>query len=211
VNLENYYYYFDSALTPRFCDEVIEHGNSIKKEMAMTGYGGVKTEPPSQDEISEMKKKRESNVSWFDDPWVYNEIHPYVHIANEKAGWNFQWDWSEAFQFTEYKPGQFYDWHTDASPAPYNCPNDINRHGKVRKISLSVMLTDPEEYEGGELQFNFKANDPQFEKDEIRTVTEVSSRGSLVLFPSFLWHRVKPVTKGIRHSLVCWNLGQPYV
>lgn len=210
MNLENYYWYFESALTPRFCDEVIEYGNSIKKEIALTGDGKEKLEP-SPAELTEIKKKRKSNVAWFDDPWLYNEIQPYVHMANQNAKWNFQWDYSDAFQFTEYTPGQFYDWHTDSSAGPYNCPDDISRHGKVRKISLSVMLTDPEEYEGGELQFNFKANDPQFEENEIRTVTEVKSRGSIVVFPSFLWHRVKPVTKGIRHSLVCWNLGQPYV
>ncbi len=211
MNLENYFWYFESALTPRFCDEVIAHGNSIKKEMAITGDGNERTEPLNQDELSEMQKKRKSNVAWFDDPWVYNEIHPFIYEANESAGWNFQWDRSEACQFTEYGPGQFYDWHTDSQAGPYNNPDDINRHGKVRKISLTVMLTDPKEYEGGELQFNFKSNDPQFEKDKIKTVTEAKSRGSIVIFPSFLWHRVKPVTEGIRHSLVCWNLGQPYV
>ena len=172
MNLENYYWYFESALTPRFCDEVIEYGNSIKKEIALTGDGKEKLEP-SPAELTEIKKKRKSNVAWFDDPWLYNEIQPYVHMANQNAKWNFQWDYSDAFQFTEYTPGQFYDWHTDSSAGPYNCPDDISRHGKVRKISLSVMLTDPEEYEGGELQFNFKANDPQFEENEIRTAMDL--------------------------------------
>jgi len=72
------------------------------------------------------------------------------------------------------------------------------------------MLTDPEEYEGGELQFNFRATDPQYTKDKVVTITDIGARGSIIVFPSFLWHRVKPVTKGIRHSLVLWNLGQPY-
>ena len=72
---------------------------------------------------------------------------------------------------------------------------------------MTLSLTDPKEYEGGEFQFDFRDR-----KDKnIITCKEVKKKGSIVVFPSFVWHRVTPVTKGIRNSLVCWNLGKPYV
>ena len=77
---------------------------------------------------------------------------------------------------------------------------------KIRKLSVTVSLTDPKEYKGGELEFDFRNQD----KSNIRTCTEILPKGSLVVFPSFVWHRVKPVTKGVRHSLVIWNLGYPF-
>ena len=81
--------------------------------------------------------------------------------------------------------------------------------GKIRKLSVTVSLTDPKEYKGGELEFDFRNLDPD-KKPNIRACTEILPKGSLVVFPSFVWHRVKPVTKGVRHSLVIWNLGYPF-
>jgi len=209
MNLKYQYWFWPKALTPRFCDDVMAYGNSIKKQKALTGVD--RSQPPNEKELEHIETKRKSDIVWLNESWIYNEIHPYVHEANRQAGWNFQWDFSENFQFTEYKKGQFYDWHTDSSEVPFDCPNDPTRHGKIRKITIVSMLTDPEEYEGGELQFNFRATDPQYTEDKVETITDIGARGSIIVFPSFLWHRVKPVTKGIRHSLVLWNLGQPYV
>jgi PKHD-type hydroxylase len=81
--------------------------------------------------------------------------------------------------------------------------------GKIRKLSVTVSLTDPKEYKGGELEFDFRNEDPD-KKRAMRTCTEILPKGSVVVFPSFVWHRVKPVTKGVRHSLVIWNLGYPF-
>ena len=58
------------------------------------------------------------------------------------AGWNFQWDYSEACQFTKYEKGQYYDWHCDGWDKPYNKPN-TPEHGKIRKLSVTVTLSDP--------------------------------------------------------------------
>jgi PKHD-type hydroxylase len=143
----------------------------------------------------------------MNDRWIYKEIQPYVHMANRNAGWNFEWDWSEACQFTIYKKGQYYDWHCDSWDKPY--PHEGPTNGKIRKLSVTVSLTDPKEYKGGELEFDFRNEDPDKEPNT-RTCTEILPKGSLVVFPSFVWHRVKPVTKGVRHSLVIWNLGYPF-
>ena len=208
MNLTNYYWYFQRAIPERICDDIVRYGKSLQDEMAVTG--GYGNRPLSKKETKDLKKKRNSDIVWMNDRWVYKEIQPYVHQANQSAGWNFEWDWSESCQFTKYTKGQFYDWHCDSWDQTYVREN-INdpSHGKIRKLSVTVTLSDPEEYKGGELEFDFRNLDPD-KKPNIRACTEILSKGSLVVFPSFVWHRVKPVTKGVRHSLVIWNLGYPF-
>ena len=206
MNLEYYYWYFTAAIPERICDDIVRYGKESEKEIALTGH--QRTEPPSKEELKNIKKKRKSDIVWMSDKWIYKEIHPFVSQGNINAGWNHQWDWSEACQFTEYKKGQFYDWHSDSNAKPYKAEEDLNRHGKIRKLSMTLSLTDPAEYEGGDLEFDFRDTDIG---SQPRICEEVRPKGSIIVFPSFTWHRIKPVTKGIRHSLVCWSLGQPYV
>jgi len=211
MNLYHHYFYFKNALTPRFCDELIDYGNRQKEQLALTGGYQEKIEKNqdlSQEELNDLKQKRDSNIVWLNDNWIYKEIHPYIKLANEQAGWNFQWDWSESCQFTKYKLNQYYDWHCDSWELPYNEPNDLTRHGKIRKLSVTCSLSNPEDYEGGELEFDFRNTDP--DKPQVRKCAEIQERGSIVVFPSHVWHRVKPVTKGTRYSLVIWNLGYPF-
>ena len=211
MNLTNYYYYWSDAIPHRICDMIVEYGKSIKKQQAITGGLGrdrdLKAQPLTKAELKDLKKKRDSNICWFNDRWVYKEIQPYVRMANEKAGWNFQWDWTESCQFTIYKKGQYYDWHCDSWDKPYQ--EEGPTKGKIRKLSSTIQLTDPKEYEGGELEFDFRQTDPD-KKRKTQICKEISPKGSLVVFPSFVWHRVKPVTKGLRYSLVNWNLGWPF-
>jgi len=77
------------------------------------------------------------------------------------------------------------------------------------RLSVTVTLSDPKDYKGGELEFDFRNQDPD-KKPNIKKCTEILPKGSLVVFPGFVWHRVCPVKKGSRHSLVIWNLGWPY-
>ena len=211
MNLQNYYYYFQSALTPRFCDELIKYGISQQEQLALTGGQTEKVnkgKPLDDKDIIDLKKKRDSNIVWLNDRWIYKEIQPFIHQANRLAGWNFDWDFSESCQFTKYKLNQFYDWHADAWESVYDNKNNPDTHGKIRKLSVTCSLSAPEDYEGGELEFDFRNTDP--DKQSVRKCAEIKPRGSIVVFPSFVWHRVKPVTKGTRYSLVIWNLGYPY-
>jgi PKHD-type hydroxylase len=211
MNLQNYYYYFKNALTPRFCDEIIKYGVSEQEQQAMVGELSEKVNKGislNDNELKDLKLKRDSSIVWLSDNWIYKEIQPFVQEANRRAGWNFDWNFSEACQFTKYKLNQFYDWHSDSWPLPYNEPNNLNKHGKIRKLSVTCSLSDPKDYEGGELEFDFRNMNPG--KKSIKKCTEIAPRGSIVVFPSHIWHRVKPVTKGIRYSLVIWNLGYPY-
>ena len=211
MNLQNYYYYFKKALSPDICNKIIKLGNSKQEQLALTGNQTNKIKDKkllTEKEIKDLKKKRDSNIVWLNERWIYDQIQPYIHQANKLAGWNFDWDWSEACQFTKYKKEQFYDWHNDCWPLPYDNLNDVNTHGKIRKLSVTCSLSDPKDYKGGELEFDFRNKENG--KPVIKKCMEILSQGSIVVFPSFVWHRVKPVTKGTRYSLVIWNLGQPF-
>jgi len=197
MNLKNYYYYFNQAIPTTVCDDIVKYAKTIETKVAGTGYNG---------QVKDLSKLRDSNIVWLNDNWIYNEIWPYLNLANKSAGWDFQWDVSESCQFTIYKPGQFYDWHCDEFGNVYDRPNTVFDK-KIRKISCSLLLSDPEEYKGGELEFDFKN---QKDRGEFRICTEVNKKGSIIFFPSFVWHRVKPVTKGTRYSLVIWSCGNPY-
>ena len=206
MNLVNSYWYFKSALTHRFCNEVIEHALRQKETLGITG--GYEDKKLDKKQLKDLKKLRHSDLVWLNDNWIYKEIQPYVRIANAMAGWNFEWDASESIQFTKYKHNQFYDWHCDSWDKPYNKPNQPTEHGKVRKLSMTCQLTDGSDYTGGELEFDFRNKTPK--QNTIKQCGEILPKGSVIVFPSFVWHRVKPVTSGTRYSLVLWNLGRPF-
>jgi PKHD-type hydroxylase len=208
MNISNYYWAFKSALTPKFCDEVIKYALSKEETMARTGGFGDKE--LTQEQVLNMQRKRKSDLVWLNDTWIYKEIHPYVHRANKNAGWNFDWLRSESCQFTKYKHNQYYDWHCDSWDKPYK--KEGPEKGMIRKLSVTCQLTDSSEYSGGELQFDTRSYDPHMRDEDKHVITskEILPKGSIVVFPSFVWHRVQPVTKGTRYSLVIWNLGYPF-
>jgi len=172
---------------------------------------------------------RDSHVSWLHDPALIEHINNYIKEANKKAGWNWDIDSTEPVQFTIYKPGQFFSWHEDGGsdwnavyrrvilgvnsndkhlPGKKNIlsrPN--NMIGKIRKISVIVSLTNPNDYVGGDLKFDFGANSVL---GTDCTCTEIKPRGNVVVFPSWVPHCVTPVESGTRYSLVMWALGKPY-
>lgn len=138
---------------------------------------------------------RKSNIKWIyydeNSEWVYNKITDMSLVANDQI-WGFDiYSIIDSIQYTEYpEGGGHYDWHIDIGP-------DTINH---RKISIVVQLSDPKDYEGGDLQI--------WSGGEFRTVDK--KKGSVIIFPSFLMHRVTPVTKGNRKSLVLWMGGSPY-
>ena len=208
MNLLNYFWYFQKAVPVHICDDIIKYGLQTREQMAITGgYGDPKQ--LNQQQVKDLKKKRDSNIVWLTENWIYKELHPYIRQASTSAGWNFQWDYSEACQFTKYNKGQYYDWHCDSWEGAYNKPNDPQSHGKIRKLSVTLSLSSEKDYKGGELEFDFRNKDPD-KKRNTMICKQIRPKGSMVVFPSFVWHRVRPVTKGSRYSLVIWNLGRPF-
>tara|TARA_R100001463_G_scaffold1377_3_gene6048 strand:+ start:730 stop:1359 length:630 start_codon:yes stop_codon:yes gene_type:complete len=208
MNYKNGFWFFDRAIPQKFCDDIIRHGNSKQEELALTG-GFEKKENTdfTEKEINDLKKKRDSSIVWLTDQWIYQEIFRYVNLANKNAGWNFEWDWGESCQFTKYKPGQYYGWHQDCWAEPYGEKRGENFAGKIRKLSVTVNLTEGTDYEGGELEFDFSSPESP---NNIHTATQARAKGTVIVFPSYHYHRVKPVTKGTRYSLVIWCCGKPF-
>ena len=203
----NLFYTFNSVLSSRLCDHIISYSKNLESVKGITGQEGqdrnIKLKPLSKKEEKNLLKTRDSSIVWMNDNWIYKEIHPYVEQANKLAGWNFQWDYSESIQFTKYSKGQFYDWHIDSLDEVIK-NKDINHDGKNRKLSVTCNLSDEKDYGGGELQFC------HIKKGKIKINTLKMGKGSIIVFPSYVWHRVKPITRGNRYSLVVWTLGQPF-
>jgi PKHD-type hydroxylase len=213
MQLVDYFWYFKSALSPQFCEEVIRYCQSKEKLLGVTGHYNHPKEL-NLEQLKDLKQKRNSDVVWVNDQWIMNEIYPYINMANKNAGWNFAIDAVETAQFTEYKKDQFYGWHSDQFEKPYGA-EDVSPDGKkidpvlkgrIRKLSVTVLLSDPKDYEGGELEFQYRNKDDP----NLPITCLIREKGSVIVFPSFVWHRVRSVTKGVRHSLVIWNLGYPF-
>ncbi len=194
--LPNDFWFFESALNEKQCNEILKLKEKNKFKEGVVG---------EKDEVK--KSKRTSNIFWTSESFIYEYIRPYVDAANKNANWNFDYDYGEAAQFTEYGEGQYFHWHTDAFARPWNQPEYPLVHGKIRKLSVTVTLSEPENYEGGNLEL---AHLNPEEENKIFTREEFRKKGSIIVFPSFVWHRITPITKGIRNSLVIWWLGQPF-
>lgn len=262
----HYYWYFQSALTDKQCDDIMdlglqgleanftEHGEAgisaqaggdrskvneagVERSVAAVDkdYQQLAAEGVDQDNVFQ----RDSHVSWINDQWVYDLLHGYLQKANEDSDWNFDIDFSETIQFTKYAPNQFYGWHRDDAVEPYKT-YDPEKHGdvfrknekgeyilnnfgdkilsppytsyreydgKIRKLSISVNLTPDDTFKGGAFKID---RGPHFAGERYWEAKELDTRGSIIIFPSFLYHQVTPVTEGVRYSIVMWNLGPPW-
>jgi len=197
MNLKNYYYYYQSALSPKICDEILMYGKQHQAQMAVTG-SVTNNKKLNKKDIKNIQKKRKSDIVWMNDTWIYKEIHPYIHEANRLAGWNYDWDSSESCQFTKYGVGQYYGWHWDSHEEPYNRPLNADGtyapdHGKIRKLSVTISLCEPTEYVGGNLEFDFRNSaDVEWKKGKTtKECLEIRPRGSIIVFPSSndMWGR----------------------
>ena len=131
MEVNNYYYWFKEALSPKVCEDIISHGLStiIKNKRkglsttAMTHGNSQKKEGDKKESISEKTNEevknvldyyiRDSEIAWLEDKWIYDILQPLIREANDKAGWNYDLETAEQIQFTVYKPGGLYGWHTD--------------------------------------------------------------------------------------------------
>ena len=108
--------------------------------------------------------------------------------VNKNYGFDIR-GFGDALQVARYTEGDYYDWHMDIGKG----------NSSTRKISISIQLSDPADYEGGDLEFFGMAD---FQPPR--------GLGTAIAFPTFLAHRVKPVTRGVRLSLVTWIAGPPF-
>lgn len=177
-----------SAVSAELCDQIIEEAKKQPIQNSTIGFDDAHTE----------NTYRSSKIHWL-NPIHYTGIRDLLWRFAAQANRNsFQFDinYINDIQYAEYhaSEGGKYDWHHDVwwnNPQPFD-----------RKISLVIQLSNPEDYEGGE--FEFGQEFPQVPKEVFLP------RGSVLAFPSFIQHRVTPVTKGMRRSLVSWVEGPKF-
>jgi PKHD-type hydroxylase len=179
------YAYLTDAFTNDEIDKIIEIGDNEEMEESKI-FGGR--------EFTTDEKVRITDVSWIslnkETDWLFNKLEGCVRYLNDTF-YNYDLTNYETLQYTCYnKKGSHYDWHADVQ---FNTV-----HPLMRKLSLSLFLTDKSEYEGGDFQYMASGKEETVKEDQ---------KGSLIVFPSYLLHRVTPVTKGVRKSLVMWNQG----
>ena len=172
--------------TPDQCRQIIDAGRRLPPQKAQVGMG----KPGGGTDT----KKRVTTISWIPfkemDP-MYNQVNQFIQQANLNHFGFGDIQIKEQAQFTEYPVGGFYDWHMD-------CDVNMAHEPPVRKISMTVLLNDPLEFEGGDLEL---MSPGKFKK---------LKQGHAMVFASFLNHRVAPVTRGVRQSLVMWFGGTPF-
>jgi PKHD-type hydroxylase len=136
---------------------------------------------------------RKSQVMWIrpgENDWIYEKL-AQACIQTNASKYKFEiLGFQTELQLANYEGNGFFEWHMDFGAG------DISN----RKLSITVQLSDPSEYEGGELQFMINQN----------IITAPKEKGTAIIFPSFALHRVTPVTKGSRKSIVGWIAGPPY-
>ena len=182
------YYYFEDGFSKEELKKIEKGVSRIPIETATT-VGGVQNET------------RTSRVKWVPQEnnwsWLYQKLADYAQQANDSL-WKFNLHTlPEQIQYTKYlgsKKGK-YEWHQDIGPGMLSW----------RKVSITVQLSEPDDYEGGDLQI-FQGGP----YEEERFIHAPRKAGCVFIFPSYMLHRVTPVTKGIRKSFVLWSGGGHY-
>lgn len=166
-------------------------GNELDRLEELAATGGERATIGTKAGYAENETIRRSNVSWLtasaDNTWVFQRLAHQALILNHQH-WRLDiTGFGEALQLTRYEGGDkgHYDWHQDFGAAV------------SRKLSIVVQLTDPDAYEGGNLQI-MTGHQP---------INVERKRGLVAVFPSYQLHRVTPVTSGDRHTLVAWMSG----
>ncbi|MEQ8666582.1 MAG: 2OG-Fe(II) oxygenase [Rhodospirillales bacterium] len=198
MRVEQPYQVWPGFFPASFCDDVIALGEALKLTP------GTVTHDPHG-------KARASEVAWIGDTeehaWIYGPVADLIAVTNRKF-WGWRMAGRETIQYTRYGENQFYGWHMDARKKPY--AEGERWGGLVRKISVSINLSHPDDYQGGAFEIEQTTPTPDRPERRITALADLWPQGSAVVFPAHLHHRVLPVTRGMRRSLVGWFLGPPF-
>lgn len=172
--------WYESVFTPEECDQIIALCDTLPKTQA-----GIREDGEVNPTV------RTATLAWLnyneEHRWLFMKIWEYVKTVN-RLRYGFQLTGLlEAIQLTRYETGGHYTWHEDNSEPKFT----------TRKLSLVIQLSDPETYEGGDLVIFPNERTPRV-------------RGTISFFPSFVTHKVEPVKKGFRYSLVAWVTGEAF-
>ena len=214
-------YYTFSEIPSEMVDILVKDLKKYDKAIEESVVRDSETNEPS---LEATKGIRKSGNAWIEGSnWVAGFVWYYIMKANRE---NFMYDIegidNNELQYTEYQKGEYYHWHIDDNinrcMVNDKLLHSADNHGEniailageyIRKLSFSIQLSDPEDYEGGELEFqvnNFNSRKRgDFTLDE--TVSAPNKKGTIIIFDSRTKHRVKEVKSGVRKSLVGWVVG----
>lgn len=194
TNSPQQWYWFQNGLTREEVDKVIKLASELPEAERATTIGSG---DGGSVRSSMIKWIPTHNATWN---WLYERMMDLSVEANDEL-WKFDLRTAlESIQYTEYYASEngHYDWHQDIGPG--ELPSK-------RKVSITIQLSESDEYEGGDLMICTGSNGSgQLDNNEICP----RGKGVGVLFPSYMMHRVSPVTKGTRKSLVLWVGGGHY-
>lgn len=176
--------YFEQVIPSELVDLIIKEIESIN----MNDY--VESSIGTLNDHKTVESTRNSKIYWwYEHHWVCSIFSHYFNKANRDL-WEYDLNYLNGIQVTKYEENNHYAWHCDYGTS------DDDRY--TRKLSATLVVSDPSEYEGGNLEFIGYHGD-------INTVP--NAKGSMIIFDSRIPHRVTPVTKGTRISIVAWMLG----
>ena len=199
------FYIFPNAIPKKECKRLLKyclkHSDFEDAGVINKGYADV-SDAENDDKSRTDHEMRKTAVSFITDKDnMMNEIvWGFIRQANAEF-FNYKLEYFQPIQFARYRDGGHYDWHQDSSP------HDLANEG--RKLSLTMSLTDHDKYDGGLLQFY--NGDKPYEDKYHDIEKDIKSVGSVIVFDSRDWHRVTPVTKGVRYSIVCWTIGPNFI
>ena len=180
--MNSLWYAWDSEITESICSDIKSFFDAESKQTGKVGNNQID------------KQMRTSTIAGFSYGTETNQkineiIEPYIVMANSES-FGFDLNGMREFQIAEYSVGNHYDNHFDMR---------LDDRASMRKLGVTVQLSKPSEYKGGEFMFS----------DDIETPNQdiLKKQGTVIVFPSFIYHKVAPVTEGVRYSLVGWYEG----
>jgi PKHD-type hydroxylase len=180
---------WENLFTPAELDAIVALGDGLPLDAAGIVYDRLNTQTVPDSNL------RVTRVAWMgrvaDTEWIYDRIERAARTVNQQI---YRFDlsgFSESFQYTVYhaSEGGYFDWHVDQIPT-----------GAHRKLSFSLQLSDPADYEGCDLELHGGK----------KSLPVPRTRGALIAFPSYAMHRVTPIRAGTRRALVIWTAGPPF-
>lgn len=185
---------FEQALSPEDCDNIIKESEDLLDiEDSFVGHDKEIENKTRQSKSAFVSAHKPEHVSLFGT--LQSRMWAFVNLAN-RTNFGFDISYLDEVQYTVYDTKDFYDWHADVMLETSNAFH--------RKLSVSIQLSEDSEYEGGDLELQCLDEENQLPKDIVR------KKGTVIIFPSFLVHRITPVTKGTRKSLVAWIEGKKW-
>ena len=208
------FYVFPRAIPKKECRRLLKYciKNTKYQDASVINKGYTDSDPVMSGDRARLDPDiRKTDIGFITDKDnMVNKIAWHFLREANKINFNYKLEYFQPVQFARYRNGGHYDWHQDASGQ--------NPHGESRKLSMTFCLTDPKDYEGGVLEF-YSGDRPMEDLDlgdgnvvpAEQIKKDIATQGSVIVFDSRDFHRVTPVTKGTRYSIVCWTVGPNFI